>query len=90
MNHDLREPACTFDMVPNVILDCLLSTSKMYDADYFSVFNGKEVRIYDVETTKIVTSKPPVLKGWQDAISTLWRIPLAKQAPSLDDGHVTD
>ena len=71
MDHDLREPACTFDMVPDVTLDCLASTIKMCDAGYFTVFNGEKVRIYNSETTKIVTSKPPVLKGWRDVIPTL-------------------
>ena len=51
--------------------------------------DGKEVQIYDAETTKIATSKPHVLKGWRDVISTLWKIPLVKQAPGLDDGHMT-
>ena len=90
MGHDLREPACTFDMVPDVTLDCLASTSKMCDAGYFTVFDGKEVRIYDAETTKVLTSKPPVLKGWRDVVSTLWRIPLTKQAPGTDSGHLTN
>ena len=81
MVHDLREPTCTFDKVPDVTLDCLASTSKMCDAGYFNVFDGEEVRIYDTETTKIVTSKPPVLKGQRKTISTLWRIPITKQVP---------
>ena len=78
MGHDLSESSCTFDMVPDVTLDCLASVSKMCDAGYFTVFDGEEVRIYDAETTKVVTSKPPVLKGWRDTISPLWRIPLIK------------
>ena len=90
MGHDLREPACTFDMVPDVTLDCLASTSKMCDAGYLTVFDGEEVRIYDAETTKVVTSKPPVLKGWCDVVSTLWRIPLTKRAPGPDSGHLTN
>ena len=61
-------------MMPDITLDYLLSTSKMCNAGYFSVFDGEEVRIYDAETTKIVTSKPLVLKGWREGISTLWRI----------------
>ena len=73
-------------MVPDVTLDCLLSTGKTCDAGYFSVFDGKEVRIYDAETTKIVTSKPPVLKGWRDTISRLWKIPLSRQATVPHDG----
>ena len=48
------------------------------------------VTIYDAETTKIVTSKPPVLKGWRDTISRLWKTPLAKQAPSPDNSLASD
>ena len=34
--------------------------------------------------------KPPVLKGWRDAVSTLWRILLVKRAPGTDVGQVTN
>ena len=79
MDHDLCDPACTFNMVPDVTLDSMLSTGKMCDAGYFSVFDGEEVQIHDAETTKILTSKPPVLKGWRDPISRMWKIPLSRQ-----------
>ena len=36
----------------------------MCDARYFLVFDKEEMQIYDARTTKIMTSKPPVLKGW--------------------------
>ena len=87
MAHKLREPARTHDMVPDITLDPLASTSKMCDADYFLVFDAEEVRIYNARTTKIVASKPPVLKGWRDKISTLWRIPRVKRAPAPDLGQ---
>ena len=61
--HKLREPAGTFDMVPDITLDPLSSTSKLCDAGYFQVFNSKETRIYDARTTKIIASKPPSSKG---------------------------
>ena len=77
-------------MVPDITLDPLASTSKMCDADYFSVFDAKEVRIYDARTTKIVASKPPVFKGWRDTVFTLWRIPLIKRAPAPDLGQVAN
>ena len=48
------------------------------------------MRIYDAETTKVVTSKSSVLKGWRDVVSTLWRIPLTNQAPGPDSGHLTN
>ena len=71
MDHDLREPACTFHMVPDVTLDCLLSSGKVCDTGYVKVFDSKEVRIYDAATTKILTSKLPVLKGWRNTMSRL-------------------
>ena len=76
-------------MVPNVTLNPLSSTSKLVDAGYFQVFDSKETRIYDARTTKIVCSKPPVLKGWRDTLSTLWRLPLVKQAPAPNIGQLT-
>ena len=56
-------------MVPDITLDPLSSTSKLCNAGYFQVFDSKETRIYDARTTKIVCSKPPVLKGWRDTIT---------------------
>ena len=64
MEHNLHDPARTFDRVPDLTLNSLASTSKMSDAGYFSIFDEEEIRIYDARTTKVVTSKPPVLKGW--------------------------
>ena len=34
-------------------------------------------------------SKPPVLKGWKDVVSTLWRIPLVKRYPGTNVSQVT-
>ena len=90
LEHDLCKPSRTYHMVPDITLNPLASTSKMCDAGYFSVLDTEEVRIYDARTTKIVTSKPPVLKGWRDKVSTLWRIPLIKQALAPDVGQVTN
>ena len=88
MDHDPREPARTFNMVTDVTLDLLASTRKLSDARYFSIFDEEEIQMYDARTTKVATSKPPVLKWWRDKVSTLWRIPLVKRAPGPDDGHV--
>ena len=54
------------------------------------LYDKEEVRIYDARTTKITASNPPVLKGWRDKVSTLWRIPLIKQALAPDVGQVTN
>ena len=75
MENDLREPANQADSIPS-LKKTLVSTSKFADAGYISVFDKDGVQVYDAETTKIVPSQKPVLSGWRDKISGLWRIPL--------------
>ena len=50
-------------MVPTLCHNSLISTSKLADANYHTVFTPDEVLVYDgeVEPTKI-----PVWKGWRD------------------------
>ena len=90
MEHELKEPTRTFNIVPDITLDPLASTSKMCDAGYFSVFDKEEVWIYNAQTTKFTAPKPLVLKRWRDKVSTIWRIPLVKQAPTPDFGQMTN
>ena len=62
--HQVREPARTIDMVPDIKHNSLLSTSKFAEADYITVYDRDEVNIYDAKKTKIVISEDAVLKGW--------------------------
>ena len=39
MEHKLQEPARTFNMIPGVVLNSLVSTSKFCDARYFTILN---------------------------------------------------
>ena len=90
MEYKLRKSAHTFNIVPGVVADLLVSTSKFCDAGYVTIFDKDEVNIYNVETTTITASKKPILKGLSDRISTLWRILLVKQARGSDVGQVTN
>ena len=72
----LQDPARTVNMVPGLVNVSLLSMSKLASAGYITVYNEKEVNVYDGNTTKIVVSGEAVLKGWQYPQSTLWCIPL--------------
>ena len=84
LEHRLWDPACTVDMVPRLIDSSLLSASKFASAGYITVYNGKEVNLYDKHTTKIIVSEEAVLKGWRCPRSTLWRITLASQVKNLN------
>jgi len=76
LHHDLREPAISVDIVPSLTDNTLISTGKFTDANYFAVYDDKEVNIYDGNTTKIYITEKAVLQGFRCPTSKLWRIPL--------------
>ena len=41
--HELRDPARTMDIAPDLVKSSLLSTSKLASAGYITIYNGKEV-----------------------------------------------
>ena len=79
LEHELWDPARTVDMVPDLVDSFLLSTSKFASAGYITIYNSKEVNIYDSNTATIVVSEEAVFKGWRCPKSTLWSIPITSQ-----------
>ncbi len=63
LHHKLCEPAQSIHIVPQV-QNSLLSTSKVVNADYITIYDKKEVNFYDAKTTKITVLEKAVLKGW--------------------------
>jgi hypothetical protein len=78
---NLRGQATTADMVPTLRHNSLVSTSKLADANYHTVFTPNEVLVYDGEVT---ANKIPVWKGWRDKNTGLWRIPLVDNVTNLN------
>ena len=76
IHHNVREPACTVDMVPSLKDNSLLSGGKFAYAGYVSVCNDKKMSLYDGKPAKITVSEKAVLTGWRCPKSNLWRIPL--------------
>ena len=75
LDQDLREPANKADGIP-ALKQTLVSTSKMANAGYITVFDEEEVNVYEAKTTEIKPSQQAVLTGWRDRITGLWRVPL--------------
>ena len=50
LQQPLRDPARTIDMVPSLHGASLLSTSKLADAGYVTIYDGNEVNVYDGRT----------------------------------------
>ena len=76
LEHPFRDPARTVDMAPSLVDSSLLSTSKLAREGYITVYDRKEVNLYDGHTTNIIVSEEALLKGWRCPRSTLWNIPL--------------
>ena len=76
LQQPLRDPAQTIDMVPSLRGASLLSTSKLADAGYVTVYDGDEVNVYNGRTGCVHVSKSAVLQGWQCPHEHLWCIPL--------------
>ena len=74
--YNMRMPAVDADMVDDLAKNSLLSTGKLADADYVTVFTKDEVRIFDAEAAKFNVEGKMVLKGWRCNETGLWRIPL--------------
>ena len=60
---NLRGQAATADMVPTLRHNSLVSTSKLADANYHTVFTPNEVLVYDGE---VEPNNIPIWKGWRD------------------------
>ena len=57
MEHKLRDPARSCDVVPGITEDSLVSTSKIADAGYITIFDDKEVTIYNASNTQITVTR---------------------------------
>ena len=82
MFHNVREPENTVDMVPQLQHNSLMSGGKFADTYYITVLTPTEVLIYDGKETHISVSNKPILKGWRDTTTGLWRVPLQPRAPT--------
>ena len=71
-------------MVPSLRDMSLLSTSKLADTRYMTVYDGDEVNIYYGRTATIKVSKAAVLQGWQCPRKRLWRIPLTSDIININ------
>ena len=65
-------------MLPGLSDISLISTGKLVDLGYVSIFDKDEVNIYDMNNTEITVSWSAILKGWRSEHMYLWRIPLNK------------
>jgi hypothetical protein len=57
---------------------CCLAQETFAAINYITIFNKEEVNIYNANNTVIAVTRGAILRGWWDAATKLWHIPLVK------------
>ena len=71
-------------MVPSLRGTSFLSTSKLADAGYVTIYDGDKVNVYDGRTARIHVSEAAVLQGWQFSCERIWRIPITSTVKKIN------
>ncbi len=74
--YDIRAPAKDIHITPGISENSLISTSKMADTGYITVFDQEQVKIYDANNTKIIATRGAVINGWRNTGTGMWRVAL--------------
>ena len=74
LHTNVRDPAKTVDIVPGLKHKSLLNISKFTKANCLTVFNPKEVLIFNGDNPTIANILEPVLQGWMDTQTGMWRV----------------
>ena len=70
-------------MLPSLRGASLLSTSKLANAEYVTIYDGNEVNMYDGRTARIHVNESAVLQGWRCPRKHLWRTPLTSTVKNI-------
>ena len=79
LEYGMREPATEAEVVPGLAMNSLLSTSKLADANYVTVFTKDEVKIFDAAAAPFQLEGKVVMQGWRCPQTKLWRVPLQEK-----------
>jgi hypothetical protein len=82
--YDIRAPAKDIHITPGISKNSLISTSKMADAGYITVFDQEQVRIYDANNTQIIATRAAVINGWRDKSTGMWRVALLPTVSNIN------
>jgi hypothetical protein len=64
------------NIIPNIPTNLLISTAEFAEAGYITVFDDKEVNVYNASNMKVIVTRQAILRGWLDKDANLYRIPL--------------
>ena len=71
LQHDICQLAKDIHIVPDICKNSLISTTKFAKAGYMTVFDDKEVNVYDTQNTKVIVTWQAIIKRWFDKNANL-------------------
>jgi hypothetical protein len=73
---NIHQPTKDIHILPSITNNSLFSIPKTLDAGYITVFDDKEINIYDARDTKVLVTRKAILCGWYNKQAKLWCLPL--------------
>jgi outer membrane lipoprotein-sorting protein len=68
----VQSPAKDIHITPGIKENSLISTSKMSDAGYITVFNKDTVKIYNAHNTQVIVTRDAVINCWREDKTGMW------------------
>jgi hypothetical protein len=87
--HNFHQPAKDNHILPTIKTNSLLSTEKFAAAGYITVFDDKEVNIYNPQNTMLKVSRAAILRGWLDKKDKSVADPTRPHHPQQQHGNCT-
>jgi hypothetical protein len=81
LHHNICQPARDVHIVPNIPTNLLIGTAKFAEAGYITIFDAKEVNVYDASNMEVIAIRQAILRGWLDKDANLYCIPLITTPP---------
>ncbi len=62
LQHNIRQPTKDIHIVPDICKNSLISMAKFAKAGYITIFDNKEVNVYNAQNTKVIVTRQAIIK----------------------------
>ncbi len=66
LSYNVHLPAKDIHITPGINENSLITTNKMADAGYITVFDKDTVKMYDAHNTRVIGTRDAVINGWHE------------------------
>jgi len=74
--YDMRAPVKDFHITSGINKYSLISTSKLADTGYITIFDKDTVKMYNAHNTQVIITREAVINGWHKDKTGMWQVAL--------------